>query len=77
MDPKLLLHWPQLIFITLCALTFIQVFYYLFFFSRLAFYKPKLPVQTQTHPVSVIVCARDEEPNLVANLPLILAQKYD
>jgi tRNA-guanine transglycosylase len=77
MDPKLLHHWPQLIFITLCALTFIQVFYYLFFFSRLAFYKTKPPLQTQTHPVSVIVCARDEAANLALNLPGILVQKYD
>lgn len=54
----------------------IQVFYYLFFFTRLAFHKPGKPASSQTHPVSVIVCARDEAENLMKNLPGILVQKF-
>jgi glycosyltransferase involved in cell wall biosynthesis len=69
-------HWPDFIFIAFCTVTAIQLFYYWFFFSRLAFFKPKVKTVTQTHPVSVIVCARDESRNLVNNLPGILAQEY-
>lgn len=66
-------------FITLCAFYFItavQLFYYLFFFIRLAFYKPREKNISQTHPVSVIICARDEAANLVKNLPGALVQHY-
>jgi glycosyltransferase involved in cell wall biosynthesis len=53
-----------------------QVFYYLWFFSRIAFYKPKEKIQSQQHPVSVIICARDEDENLARNLPGVLVQNY-
>lgn len=55
----------------------IQVFYYLFFFRRLAYFKPKERENFLTHPVSIIICARDEASNLLKNLPHILIQKYD
>lgn len=75
--PKFLtLQWPLLLFILLCAITLVQLFYYLYFFKRLAFYKPGLKTTTQTHAVSVIVCARDEASNLVVNLPGVLVQEY-
>jgi glycosyltransferase involved in cell wall biosynthesis len=48
----------------------------LFFFLRLAFYKPKAKNTFQTHPVSVIICSRDEAANLVKNLPGALVQEY-
>ena len=32
--------------------------------------------QTQQHPVSVIICARDEDENLARNLPGVLVQTY-
>jgi glycosyltransferase involved in cell wall biosynthesis len=64
------------IFFGFCIITFIQIFYYLFFFSRLAFYKSKIKNISQTHPVSVIICSRDEAANLVKNLPGSLVQKY-
>src|SRR5205085_3630688 len=69
-------HWQFILFIIFCSVTFIQVFYFLFFFSRLGFYKPGSRSVTQTHPVSVIVCARDEAENLVKNLPGVLVQEY-
>ncbi|HET7118967.1 MAG TPA: glycosyltransferase [Hanamia sp.] len=64
------------IFLGFCIITFIQLFYYLFFFSRLAFFKTKAKNTSQTHPVSVIICSRDEAANLVKNLPGSLVQKY-
>lgn len=64
------------IFLGFCAITLLQLFYYLFFFSRLAFHKPKSKNISQTHPVSVIICSRDEAANLVKNLPGALVQKY-
>jgi glycosyltransferase involved in cell wall biosynthesis len=54
----------------------IQLFYYLFFFLRLAFYKkPKKAVHVE-HPISVIICARDEAENLANFLPGVLVQHY-
>jgi glycosyltransferase involved in cell wall biosynthesis len=73
---RLTVDWPLFIFTLFCIISFIQIFYYLFFFSRLAFYKVKQRSTTQTHPVSVIICARDEAENLVTNLPGSLVQAY-
>lgn len=73
---KLLQHWHGIIFIVFCLITLIQLFYYLFFFLRLALYKVKQKSTSQTHPVSVIICARDEAANLAKNLPGALVQQY-
>ena len=73
---QLLLYWHDIIFITFCVITFIQIFYYLFFFLRLNLYKPTPKTSSQTHPVSVIICARDEADNLSQNLPGSLVQQY-
>ena len=69
-------HWWQLLFYSFCLVTLIQVFYYLFFFVRLALYRTKPKAISQTHPVSVIICARDEAANLAKNLPGALVQQY-
>jgi glycosyltransferase involved in cell wall biosynthesis len=69
-------HWWQLLFYGFCFITLIQLFYYGFFFVRLAFYKPAIKTTSQTHPVSVIICARDEAANLAKNLPGSLVQQY-
>lgn len=66
----------NLLFAGFCIITFIQLFYYLFFFVRLAFLKIKPRKNSQTHPVSVIICARDEAANLAKNLPGVLIQKF-
>jgi cellulose synthase/poly-beta-1,6-N-acetylglucosamine synthase-like glycosyltransferase len=71
-----LVNWQEIIFFLLCSITFIQIFYYLFFFSRLSFYHAPSKNNTQTHPVSVIICARDEAANLAKNLPGSLVQAY-
>ena len=43
---------------------------------KLAFYNKKQKVVSQTHPVSVIICARDEAENLTRNLIGPLVQVY-
>ena len=70
-----LLTW-HITFYLFCAVIITQVFYYLFFFRRLAFYHPPAKAINIEHPVSVIVCARDEAHNLVKTLPGLLVQDY-
>ena len=70
------INWGEIIFYTFAAITAIQVFYYCWFFSRIAFYKLPVKSKTQHHPVSVIICARDEDENLARNLPGVLVQSY-
>ena len=72
----LLQNWQTILFIIFCAITFIQLFYYLFFFIRLVFHKTKTKESTRTNAVSVIICARDEAENLANNLPGVLVQDY-
>ena len=66
---------------------FIQLFYYLFVFSRLSGYRQKPVVNTQASPgeaspgeaspgVTVLVCAWNELENLCELLPLLDAQEY-
>lgn len=64
------------LFSLFCGIVAVQVFYYLFFFRRLATYKTTPRSQNQEYPVSVIICARDEAHNLAKNLPGILVQDY-
>jgi glycosyltransferase involved in cell wall biosynthesis len=59
-----------------CAIIVIQVFYYSYFFLRLAGFKQRTKENTVEHPVSVVICARDEAHNLVKNLPGVLVQNY-
>ncbi len=66
----------KIVFIVFCIIIAIQVFYYIFFFLRLAFFKPIIKQENISQPVSVVVCARDEAENLVKNLPGILVQDY-
>jgi glycosyltransferase involved in cell wall biosynthesis len=70
------INWEEIIFYSFAAVTAIQVFYYTWFFSRIAFYKIKTKNQSQQHPVSVIICARDEDENLARNMPGVLVQSY-
>ena len=72
----LLQQWECWIFLSLCVFSLIQLFYFLFFFLRLALHRRKNEDITRSHPVSVIVCARDEAENLARNLPGVLIQEY-
>ncbi len=68
--------WLPLI-VGLLAVFFIQMIYYWFIFSRLAFYNAaKRPVSDEKKPVSVVICAKNEYHNLVRFLPLVLEQDY-
>jgi len=62
-------HTWEIVFYLFCLATLVQIFYYSFFFSRLAFYKEKSKQQSQQHPVSVIICAKDEDENIARYLP--------
>ena len=68
--------WNEILFYSLCAVTAIQLYYFLYFFSRIAWFRTKKKDRSQQHPVSVIICARDEDENLARNLPGVLVQSY-
>ena len=70
------MSWGLGLFIAFVAVTVVQLFYYLYFFRRVAFFHPSPKEQSQQHPVSVIICARDEDENLARHLPGVLVQDY-
>ncbi|MBU3676745.1 MAG: glycosyltransferase [Chitinophagaceae bacterium] len=61
------------------SFTLILLFYYLFFFLRLALRRSRsetAPDPQHRRPISLIICAFNEEANLTKNLPLWLNQDY-
>ena len=71
---ELLIHTA--IFYIFCGAAFFQIFYFLFFYLRLANYKSKQNAGENYPPVSIIICAKNEDANLKKNLPKIFAQDY-
>lgn len=69
-------NWGLVVFCVFALVVALQLYYHWWFFRRIAFYIPAPKSKTQTHPVSVIVCARDEAANLARNLPGVLVQTY-
>ena len=69
-------YLPLILFVFFIILIVIRIFYILFFFNRLAFYKSVHKDSFRTNAVSVIICARDEAANLAKNLPCVLVQDY-
>lgn len=65
-----------LIFYIFCGAAFFQMFYLLYFYLRLANYKPRENSKIEYPPVSIIICAKNEDTNLKRNIPKILAQDY-
>lgn len=65
-----------MLFYLFCVITSIQLFYYWFFFRQVAFFSSPPKSRSQQHPVSILVCARDEADNLAKNLPGLLVQEY-
>lgn len=67
-----------LVFCIFIAATLIQLGYWLFLFSRLAFYQEPPPAAAETiqKPVSVVICVRNEYENLRQNLSYFLDQDY-
>lgn len=73
----LIINNPLLLIPVFFAITFlIQLFYYLFYYSRILFIKNVHHVTGINNPVSVIICARNEAENLKNNLHLVLNQNY-
>ncbi|PTT13276.1 glycosyl transferase family 2 [Flavobacterium sp. HMWF030] len=57
------------------AIVVIQIFYYLGIFGKFAFAKPQ-NITPKRIPVSVIVCAKNEEENVKKFIPLLAEQNY-
>ena len=67
----------SIVFSAFVIATFIQITYWLIFFSRLAFFEQTPEdLHSTTPPVSIVICAHNEEKNLKKNLPRILNQNY-
>lgn len=66
---------PFAVFVLFGISWLIQMIYYWAIYSRLAFYRKKTG-DTETKPVSVIICAKNEYQNLLHNLPVVLEQDY-
>lgn len=73
----LLLKGPvtDLLFLLLCAVSFIQLWVYWVTYRRLAFYSGTT-VPRENQPVSVIICAKNEVRNLRKYLGAVLEQAY-
>jgi glycosyltransferase involved in cell wall biosynthesis len=67
----------EYIFIAFLVMICIQFIYYVFIFGRYSFSSIKKQNPTNfNHPVSIIICAKNEADNLNYNLPLFLNQNY-
>lgn len=65
----------QILLYLFVGIVAIQLFYYLFVFSKFAFAK-EMPTEKNNLPVSVIICVKNEAAWLEKNLPVFLNQKY-
>lgn len=57
------------------AIVAIQLFYYLFVFAKFSFAKAQ-EINATNIPISVIVCAKNEEENVIKYVPLLAEQNY-
>lgn len=62
-------------FIVLALSAAVQLFYYFYFYLAPLLFKPD-DKKSDTGPVSIVICARNEEENLRNFLPAVLEQKY-
>ncbi|MFG6686382.1 glycosyltransferase [Mariniflexile sp. HNIBRBA6329] len=69
------MNFIDFIFYSFIIVVVIQIAYYIFFFSKFAFIKPKKE-RTKNMPVSVIICAKNEAENLQNFLPSVISQNY-
>ncbi|WP_345256344.1 glycosyltransferase [Flaviaesturariibacter amylovorans] len=72
----MLMSWGLVLFVAFCVVAAIQIFYYGYFFRHVGAWKPPAKEASRQHPVSVVICARDEDENLARNLPGVLVQDY-
>ena len=73
--PEIKFDFIGIVFLVFCGALFIQMLYLFVFHFRLLIYKPKAKVDS-VFPITVIVCARNEEDNLFHNLPKVMEQDY-
>lgn len=66
----------MVIFITFCIVIIIQTLFYLFLFGKFSFAK-SINRKYKSFPLSVVICAKNEENNLKKNLPKIATQNYN
>ena len=64
-----------IIFCLFIAVFFVQFLYYIVVFGKFSFAKPQ-KVTPKKIPISVIVCAKNEEENVKNFIPLLLEQNY-
>ncbi len=74
-DMSFLPPWQLIALGVLAGALVVQLFYYAYFFLRLPFYKVENE-QTGIEPVSVIICAWNEEDNLRKHLEAVLNQDH-
>ena len=65
----------MIIFITFCIIIVIQIVFYLFLFGKFSFSKSEIQ-NDNSFPISIIICAKNEEKNLTRFLPSIADQNY-
>jgi biofilm PGA synthesis N-glycosyltransferase PgaC len=65
-----------LVLVVFVASALIQLIYYYYMYMHLAFFKNNQDPTPGKVPVSIVICARNEEANLEAHLPLVLEQDY-
>lgn len=63
-------------FVLMCLFAAINMWFFLFYFIKVALWKNKSPENIKNKGVSIIISARNELENLKVNIPLILAQNH-
>ena len=71
--PELIFQF--ILFYVFCLTILILLWYYLYYFVRIAFHKEK-NIFENFPPASIIICAKNEDHNLPQFLPLVLSQDY-
>lgn len=67
---------PEILLIATGFFFLIQLLYFLIFYLRMTVKGKRESESNELKPVSVIICARNEEQNLMQYLPLVLDQNY-
>ncbi|MFD2891630.1 glycosyltransferase [Flavobacterium chuncheonense] len=65
----------DILFIGFAFFVLIQIIYYVLIFGKFSFSKPQ-NITTKNVPISVIVCAKNEEENITKFFPLLVSQNY-
>lgn len=73
-QPELSLGFVLFCCLVIVLILQIQVYYSVY--GKFAFHKAVKPAISNYKPVSVIICAKNEEQHLIKNLPLVLKQDY-